>query len=288
MKAFIFVTIISISRILSLKSNRAVARFLGRISWQLSKKNKHVTLTNIQKCFPHLSADKQLQLAKNSTNATIMNMMELGQIWKEGHDIKRFIGKTSGVDQFSAALKQGKGLLLAVPHMGNWEVLNLFLSQFDKFAFLYKPPSDKKIEQHIIKYRSQSKALQIEATVKGVRKIMLHLKDKGFIGILPDQRPKKGQGHFAPFYNIPTYTMSLFSKLAIKTKVPVFFAYALRTEEGFDVFFEQSSDDIYTDIETSVAYMNKKIQDIVDKAPEQYQWTYKRFSIQPEGQPRFY
>ena len=82
--------------------------------------------------------------------------------------------------------------------------------------------------------------------------------------------------------------MSLFSRLAIKTKVPVFFAYALRTDTGFDVFFEQSNDQIYADMQTSIDYMNSKIQDIVDKAPEQYQWTYKRFSIQPENEPPFY
>ena len=117
---------------------------------------------------------------------------------------------------------------------------------------------------------------------------MVHLKDKGFVAILPDQRPKGGQGVFAPFYGIPTYTMTLFSKLAVKTKVPVFFAYALRTEKGFDVFFEKSGEDIHSNLENSVAYMNRKIQQIVDKAPEQYQWTYKRFSIQPEGVPPFY
>jgi KDO2-lipid IV(A) lauroyltransferase len=82
--------------------------------------------------------------------------------------------------------------------------------------------------------------------------------------------------------------MTLFSKLAIKTKVPVFFAYALRTQTGFDVFFEESGEGIYSDLESSVTYMNNKIEQIVEKAPEQYQWTYKRFSIQPEGEPKFY
>ena len=57
---------------------------------------------------------------------------------------------------------------------------------------------------------------------------------------------------------------------------------------GFEVFFEKSNDEIYSDLESSVEYMNAKIQKIVDKAPEQYQWTYKRFSIQPDGEPPFY
>jgi KDO2-lipid IV(A) lauroyltransferase len=217
-----------------------------------------------------------------------MNMLELGKLWDKKTDINSLLGEIHGIDAFEDALNEGKGLLLAAPHMGNWEVLNMVLDRFDNFAFLYKPPDDKNIEDLLIKYRGKSKALQIEANRKGVRKIMLHLKGKGFVAILPDQRPKGGQGVFAPFYGIATYTMTLFSKLAAKTKVPVFFAYALRSEKGFDVFFEKSEADIYAELETSAAYMNKKIQSIVDKAPEQYQWTYKRFSIQPEGKPPFY
>ncbi len=215
-------------------------------------------------------------------------MLELGILWNKKSAVDNFIGNIYGLDAFKQTLAQNKGLLLAVPHMGNWEVLNLVLAQFDKFAFLYKPPSDKKIENLLVKYRGKSQATQIEANAGGVRKMMLHLKNKGFLAILPDQRPKGGQGIFAPFYGIDTYTMTLFSKLAKKTKVPVFFAYALRTKTGFDVYFEKCEDSIYADLQTSVTYLNHHIQTIVDKAPEQYQWTYKRFSIQSKGKNTFY
>jgi KDO2-lipid IV(A) lauroyltransferase len=288
LKAFIFITILRISQLLSLANSRRIGRFLGKISWHFAHKNRQVTLTNISRCFPELSNEEQTALAKNSINATIMNMMELGKIWDKKLDINTLIEQSSGLDDFKQALSLGKGLLLAVPHMGNWEVLNLVLARFDKYAFLYKAPSDKTLEQKLVAFRGKSNALQIEANLKGVRKIMIHLKDNGFVGILPDQRPKQGQGVFTPFYNIPTYTMSLFSKLAIKTKVPVFFAYALRSDKGFKIYFEQSSEQIYSDLESSVTYMNAKIQEIVDKAPEQYQWTYKRFSIQPDGEQPFY
>ncbi len=288
MKALIFKLILKLSKALSLKHSRYVAKFLGKVTWKLSKKNKHITLTNIEKCYPDLSEDQTINLAKQSINSAVMNMMELGKLWDKKLDVNDIVQNISGLESFEKALNQGNGLLLAAPHMGNWEVLNLVLARFDKFAFLYKPPDDKNIEKILVDFRGKSKALQIEANLKGVRKIMLHLKDKGFVAILPDQRPKGGQGVFAPFYGIPTYTMTLFSKLAVKTKVPVFFAYALRTKTGFDVFFEESGYEIRTGLETSVAYMNKKIQTIVDKAPEQYQWTYKRFSIQPDGEPPFY
>ena len=288
LKSFLFKAVIILSQSLSLKKNRAVARFLAMLTWGLSRKTKHITLTNISRCYPKLSEQMQQDLAKKTILATLMNMMELGNIWDKKSNTDDLIDNIYGLEKFKKSLEEGNGLLLALPHFGNWEVMNLVLDQFDKYAFLYKPPTDKKVENLLIKYRGKSQALQIEANLKGVRKIMLHLKDKGFITILPDQRPKGGQGVFAPFYDIPTYTMTLFSKLAIKTKVPVFFAYALRTENSFDVFFEESEKEIYTDLNNSVAYMNSKIQQIVDKAPEQYQWTYKRFSIQPNDQDRFY
>ena len=288
MKAFIFKTLLNLSKALPLKISRSIAKLLSNLVWIFSKKNKHTTIINIKKCFPHLTSAEQLQLAKQSIQATIMNMLELGKLWDKKVQIDDLIDNIYGIENFELALAQGKGLLLAAPHIGNWEALNLVLARFNNFAFLYKPPSDKNIEKALVHFRGKSKALQIEANIKGVRKIMIHLKDKGFVAILPDQRPKEGQGLFAPFYSIPTYTMTLFSKLAIKTRVPVYFAYALRTQKGFDVYFEKSDDAIYGELKNSVAYMNKKIQKIVNKAPEQYQWTYKRFSIQPDGEPSFY
>ena len=288
MKVFLFKAILALGRVLSLSAGRRFASVFGWLFWLLSKKNKKITLTNIRKCFPEKSESHQKQLAKACINATLMNFMELGRIWDKNKSVDDLVDNIYGVEEFQSALKQGKGLLLAAPHFGNWEVVNLVLARFEKFAFLYKAPDDEKIEQLLIESRGKSEALQIEASPKGVKKILLHLKDQGFIAILPDQRPKSGQGIFVPFYNIPTYTMTLFPKLAVKTQVPVFFVYALRKAKGFDVYFEKSSDEIYGDIEQSATYMNAHIQKIVDKAPEQYQWTYKRFSIQPENEPPFY
>lgn len=288
MKALLFNLILKLTQQLSLTKGRSLAQFFGRLMWKYSKKNKHITLTNIKKCYPNLSLKEQNNRARLCMNAALMNFFELGCLWKKQINIDSLIENINGIDEFQQALNQERGLLLAAPHIGNWEVLNLVLARFNKFAFLYKPPSDKKIEDLLVKYRGKSKAVQIEANLKGVRKIMTHLKGNGFIAILPDQRPKSGQGVFTDFYGIPTYTMTLFSRLAKKTKVPVFFAYALRTEKGFEITFEKSDETIYENSEVSVAYMNKKIQSIVDKAPEQYQWTYKRFSIQPEGESPFY
>lgn len=254
--------------------------------WRWSEKQRRITSTNIKLCYPQLSDDEQQALAKASLVETIKSMFELGIIWKKyGDDIEPLIHAVHGLDVLEAALKQDQGVLLAAPHFGNWEVLNLWLSKHPGFAFLYKPPTEPKIEQLLLKYRGAGGAQQITADAKGVRQVFKILKNKHILAILPDQQPKSGQGVYASFMGQPAYTMTLFSKIAAKTKVPVVFAVAERLADGqgFELHFKAAPESIYADTQRSVETVNQMIASLVTINPSQYQWTYRRFSIQADG-----
>ncbi|MEZ5472794.1 MAG: lysophospholipid acyltransferase family protein [Marinicella sp.] len=286
MRAFLFQFIITISSWMSLKTAHKWAGFIGRLIWRWSEKQRRITLTNMRLCYPELSEEAQTNLAKSSLSETIKSMFELGVIWKKyANNVDDLIQNIHGIEVLENALAKQQGFLLAAPHFGNWEVLNLWLSRHQGFSFLYKPPSEPKIEQLLLKYRGQGGANQITADAKGVRKIFAVLKAKNILAILPDQQPKNGQGVYAPFMGQSAYTMTLFSKVAIKTGVPVVFAVAERLPDGkgFDLHFKQADDGIYQDMEQSVLTMNQTIEQMVAINPSQYQWTYKRFSIQADG-----
>ena len=256
--------------------------------WRFSKKHRHITSTNIALCYPHLNVLEQHSLARESVLENTTSLFELGHIWRRhGKDISPLVHQVHGEELLQQALAQGKGVLLAAPHLGNWEVLGLYLSALERFSLLYKPPKDPIIEQLIHRYRGQSGANQITADSRGVKKILMALKQQHLIGILPDQQPKSGQGVFADFFAVPAYTMSLFSRMAAKTGAPVIMAAAIRTQKpaGFEIHFHEVSDEIYADTETSVSALNRAIQEMVNIAPAQYQWTYKRFSIQTGDNP---
>ncbi len=286
MRAFLFQFIVHISNWLSLKTSHNWAAFMARLVWRWSEKQRRITTTNIQLCYPNLDEPEQQQLAKDSLVETVKSMFELGLVWKKySNDIDAIIQNIHGLEVFEDALKKKSGLLLAAPHFGNWEVLNLWLSKHPGFSFLYKPPTDPKIEQLLLKYRGSGGANQITADAKGVRQVFKVLKQKHILAILPDQQPKSGQGVYAPFMRQDAYTMTLFSKVAIKTRVPVVFAVAERLPEGqgFDLHFKLAPNSIYLNLDESVATMNQVIEEMVNINPCQYQWTYKRFSIQADG-----
>ncbi len=285
MRAFLFQFIIHISSWLSLKTAHSSAGFIARMVWRWSEKQRRITTTNMQLCYPDLDHSAQQQLAKDSLVETVKSMFELGLIWKKyGHNIDAIIRNIHGQEVIEQALAKNHGLLLAAPHFGNWEVLNLWLSRHPGFSFLYKPPTDPKIERLLLKYRGTGGANQITADAKGVRQVLKVLKQH-ILAILPDQQPKSGQGVYAPFMGQDAYTMTLFSKVAIKTQVPVVFAVAERLPDGqgFDLHFKSAPAGIYADLPQSVATMNAVIADMVSINPSQYQWTYKRFSIQADG-----
>ncbi len=285
MRAFLFNFIIQISGRLSLKTTHKWATFLAGLIWRWSEKQRRITTTNIKLCYPELTHQEQTKLAKAGLTETIKSMLELGVIWKQyPNQADELIRQVHGLDNLEKALNQGQGLLLAAPHFGNWEVLNLWLSKYEGFSFLYKPPSDEKIEQLLLNYRGQGGANQITANTKGVRQVFKVLQQKHILAILPDQQPKNGQGMFAPFMGQTAYTMTLFSKVAVKTKVPVIFAVAerLNAGAGFDLHFKTAPTDIYDDLQTSVTSINDMIAEMVKINPSQYQWTYRRFSIQAD------
>ncbi|MCX7544129.1 lysophospholipid acyltransferase family protein [Marinicella gelatinilytica] len=284
MRAFIFHLIIKLNGLLSLSGSHKLAHFLANIFWRFSAKQRHITLTNIGLCYPNKSLDEQRQLAKDSLIETLKAVCELGVVWRRyPNQFPELIKAVKDQQILDDALAQGRGVLLAAPHFGNWEVLNLWLSRYDDFAFLYKPPSDKKIEELLLTYRGQGGAKQITADAKGVRTMLKHLSHKGIMAILPDQQPKSGQGVYADFMGQSAYTMTLLSKIAHKTDAPVVLAVAERQADGFIIHFKKADEGIYGDMQQSVMALNQDIAKLVSLNPAQYQWTYKRFSIQKNG-----
>lgn len=287
MRGFLFRLLLFTTAALPLRLAHQCATVLAKLGWRWSKKQKNIVLTNISLCFPELSPSQQQNLAKQSLAETLKTFFELGRVWRRyGNDISPLIKSVEGEQVLRQAMAKGKGVLLAAPHFGNWEVLNLWLAKFPDFAFLYKPPGDPTFEQILLKQRGQSGAKQIAADKRGVRQVLEVLKSGGLMAILPDQQPKSGQGIFAPFMQQTAYTMSLFSKVAQKTQVPVVIAAARRLPKGkgFAIHIQAVDQNIYNpDLKHSVTTLNTEIQQLLKTAPAQYQWSYKRFSIQPNG-----
>src|SRR5690606_22392065 len=65
------------------------------------------------------------------------------------------IRRVEGEELVQEELAQGKGLILLGPHLGNWELVGLYLSSRFKMAALYAPPKLQEFEPFMIERRSR-------------------------------------------------------------------------------------------------------------------------------------
>ena len=80
---------------------------------------------------------------------------------------------------------------------------------------------------------------------------------------------------------VETNTTTLLCKLARKYQVSVVYSWAERISKGkgYNIYFGKTNiPNIKNSLKDDCLEMNKVIESIVKKKPEQYQWNYKRFT----------
>lgn len=291
MKFFLFKLTLLTTAMLPLKIIHILGSAMGKLSWLSNSRIRRIAEKNIQLCFPELNRSQQEELVKKSLYETGKVILETGKMWL-GNSKKTLslVKSTKNQSLIENAMAQHRGVILALPHYGSWELTGLYCAEHYPTTSMYAPQLDIRVEKLIQQARQRTGAKLVPIDNSGIRALTKALKQGELISILPDQSPKNN-GIFAPFFGHPCYTMTLLSKLAQKNNAVVIFAYAKRLKDssGFEIIFREASQDISRlPLEESVAEINKNIEKLIRETPYQYQWTYKRFKEQPEGQPSIY
>lgn len=268
---------------------RRVGDGIAWLWWRLDARESRVALRNLELAYPDLLPAQRAQLRRDVLRATARQTLETLRLWTRPHrENLALIREAQGEALLDAALAAGKGVIIAAPHYGNWELLNQWLAARTPLAILYRPPESAVGEAFLRRVRrdADDRVSQVRAEGAGIRQLFKRLRDGGVVGILPDQQPKAGDGDFAPFFGMPALTMTLVGRLAERSGATVLFAYCERIGPGpaYALRFEPAPEDIaHADPAISLAALNAGVERIARRDPTQYQWTYKRYKARPSG-----
>jgi KDO2-lipid IV(A) lauroyltransferase len=257
------------------------ARLMAKIMTMVPNKSYFVTQRNIQACFPSMQSDEQRALAKESIYQTACTMVEMGPMWLwPSERVTSLVKKVHNEHLLDNAIAEGRGVIILAPHIGNWELLNIYLATKMVMTAMYKPRGLDGLDELIRNARERAGGDTAPANHRGVAKVRKVLKNGGATGILPDQVPDTEGYIMADFFGIPARTMTLLPALANKTGAAVIPSVARRLPngEGFEIHFLDIDQAIYSeDEQTAVDAMNRAVEACVNVAPAQYQWEYRRF-----------
>ena len=271
---------------LPLRVLHGLGALLGRLLWWSGGKLRHHTEVNLAFVHTQYGEKERQRTARRTLLETGKSVTEIAKIWGAGpENALALVREVDGEELFREALTSQRGLIVAAPHLGCWELLNFWLCSRTDLAIVYRPPRHAALEPLLLKARGALNPEQVRAEGAGVRTLYKRLQAGGVVGILPDQQPKQGEGVFAPFFGVPALTMVLVSRLAQRTGATVLFAFAERLPRGrgFRIRFHAAPPEIGSnDLDRAVAALNRGVEDCVNLAFEQYQWHYKRFQFRPD------
>jgi KDO2-lipid IV(A) lauroyltransferase len=270
---------------LPLRALHAVGHAIAFTVQLFGRRELGVIRRNLALAFPSLAADARETLVRETLRHTGATLAETCRFFTTSATRNLvLVREVIGQEHLDAAQASGRGVIVAAPHLGNWELLNQFLASRAPITIVYRAPRQAWIEALLLRARGHAAVTQVRAEASGVRVLLRCLQRGGTVGILPDQQPKRGEGEFAPFFGVAALTMTLLPRLAQRAHAIVLFAWAERLPRsaGFRIHIEPALPALHdADAPAAVAALNAGVERCVRMAPSQYQWGYKRYSIRP-------
>lgn len=292
MRVFLIKSFLHICAFLPLPLLHALGVVVGWLFILLPNQLRDTARVNLDLCFPELSAPRRRKLLHRCLTETGKTLMETGALWlRPAPQVLELIRAVDGLEHIEQALARQRGLILATPHLGAWEVAGLYCAAHYDITCLYRPLKISGLEDLVNRARSRAGGHYVPANARGLRTLFKTLEEGGTVAMLPDQEPKAGTGIFAPFFGIPALSMVFLSRLTAKHGTPIVFVWCERLGlgRGYRLHFRQPPELAYArELEPSVTGINQAVEHCIRESPAQYQWGYKRFRTRPEGEASFY
>ncbi len=215
---------ISLIRSLPLGVCFAFGQGVGAMLWAILPGYRRLAKENLSRAFPEKSPAEIRRLTFRhftTLGANAVSAFKIPALSQE--DILR-IAPIERLDYIKRNIAQGKGVVLAINHIGNWELYAQLIFQVPeaRFGTVYQALRNKAIDDLINQDRRRL-GVQTFDRKKGFNNAIALLREPGIVGVLVDQNAGDG-GVWTPFFNRLSSTSPLTAALAIRTEsvvVPV-------------------------------------------------------------------
>lgn len=259
--------------------------FLGWAVWLASGRQRAQIRKNLQQS--GLAASHPSLLFK-AINETGKGLIELAAIWLRPQErVVGLVRRVSGWEVFRSALGTGRGVVLLAPHVGCFEILNLYIAAHNPLTSMYRPARQETLDRLMLKGRERGRARLVPTDLSGVKSLLGALRRGEAVGVLPDHVASRGDGVWAPFFGRWAYTPTLTARLIQSTGAVPLMVYAERLPwgRGYHIHFEPLSSPLPKDSTAAAAALNREIERIVRALPAQYMWNYNRYKKPGGAEP---
>jgi KDO2-lipid IV(A) lauroyltransferase len=256
------------------------AEFLGWLGYVAIKKRRETALMNLKLAFPNKSEKEREEIALESYK--IMLKAFLCSLWFKEYFKNKENVKTVNKEAFEKAYAKGKGVIVALMHMGNMEASVKAVDGYS-LVTVAKKQRNPYIDEFITESRERDLNLTLLKKSKGTSKELIkRLNNQNIIALFSDHRDK---GAIVDFFGESAKAPTGAVSLALKFDIPLLLVYNTFNEDNsctvhvLDEIELIKTDSFKDDVINNTQNLIHKMEDVIREYPEQWMWFHDRWNL---------
>lgn len=203
-------------------------------------------------------------------------------------NVQEWIGY-EGLENYLVAKREGRGVLIATAHLGNWELSAFTHAIMTEPMHIVVRPLDNARVDAFVEHRRQLTGNRIIGKWDAPRSILRALHRNEAVGILIDQNTDPREGVFVDFFGVPACATTAFARLAARTQAVVIPGFALWCEESKRYVLRfYPPVEITGDVQADTQRIQTTLESVIRQYPDQWLWIHRRWKTRPPGEPSLY
>ena len=268
-----------IFKILGLKLASIISSNIFILFGPIFRSNK-IVFSNLKIAFPNIDENQKKQILKKM-------WFNYGKIFAEYMFIKdfrhneKYSAKISieNKDIIEKIKKDNEQVIFISGHFNNFELMAMQIEKLGiKLTALYRPLNNPYLNPIMEKIRKKYICKkQVKKGISGTKDLLLDFKDGSSIALMIDQRVS--QGIRSNLFNKEALTTTIPAQFIKKFKIRIVPVHVERQRNNdFKIkFFEPVNFSNEESIETITSKLNKILEEMIIKSPEQWIWTHNRW-----------
>ena len=268
-----------IFKILGLKLASIISSNIFILFGPIFRSNK-IVFSNLKIAFPDIDENQKKQILKKM-------WFNYGKIFAEYMFIKdfrhneKYSAKISieNKDIIEKIKKDNEQVIFISGHFNNFELMAMQIEKLGiKLTALYRPLNNPYLNPIMEKIRKKYICKkQVKKGISGTKDLLLDFKDGSSIALMIDQRVS--QGIRSNLFNKEALTTTIPAQFIKKFKIRIVPVHIERQRNNdFKIkFFEPVNFSNEESIETITFKLNKILEEMIIKSPEQWIWTHNRW-----------